>query len=215
MVFSSSPCGSFLTHLSARVIVLCCVSGLFSATFPLTFAYIADCVSVSHRAQAYGMALATFGLSFCIGPMLGGYVSESYGYQTVFATSTALVLINLVYIAFFLPETVDLDTAREPAMKKVKALFAHIPNTWNIGQTFEIFSSSSFMQNIALTVFLYYTALWAVVSTLMVYVTRRLNFTPVEVGLFLSLYGVCTMVSEGILVRIIVPRIGTILLDRY
>ena len=161
------------------------------------------------------MALATFGLSFCIGPMLGGYVSESYGYQTVFATSTALVLINLVYIAFFLPETVDLDTAREPAMKKVKALFAHIPNTWNIGQTFEIFSSSSFMQNIALTVFLYYTALWAVVSTLMVYVTRRLNFTPVEVGLFLSLYGVCTMVSEGILVRIIVPRIGTILLDRY
>jgi MFS transporter, DHA1 family, tetracycline resistance protein len=55
------------------------VSGIFSATFPLTFAYIADCVDKKDRAPAYGLALATFGLSFSLGPLTGSYVSESFG----------------------------------------------------------------------------------------------------------------------------------------
>jgi DHA1 family tetracycline resistance protein-like MFS transporter len=201
-------CMLFVTQNMYVFVALSCISGLFSATFPLTFAYISDTVDLNHRAEAYGLALATFGLSFSIGPIIGAYVSEAHGKSLVFATSTCLVLIDFVYIIFFLPETVRVDGVREPAMKKVRTLVESIPNTWNIGETFQIFSSDRFMKNIALTVFLYYTSLWAVVSTLMVYVIRKLNFTPMEVGLFLSSYGVCTMVSEGILVRVIVPRIG-------
>jgi DHA1 family tetracycline resistance protein-like MFS transporter len=66
------------------------------------------------------------------------------------------------------------------------------------------------MSNLALIVFMYYTSLWAVVSTLMVYVTRKLHFSPIVVGYFLSTYGLCTMVSEGVLVRILIPRIGEV-----
>lgn len=44
------------------------LSGFFCATFPLTFAYISDCVADKRkRAPAFGLALATFGLSFCVG----------------------------------------------------------------------------------------------------------------------------------------------------
>lgn len=57
---------------------------------------------------------------------------------------------------------------------------------------------------------MYYTSVWAVVSTLMVYVTRYLHFTPVLLGWLLSGYGVATMFSEGILVRLIVPYLGEI-----
>lgn len=66
------------------------------------------------------------------------------------------------------------------------------------------------MRNIAFIVFLYYTTVWAIVSTLMVYVTRRLHFSPVTVGWLLSFYGLATMFSEGILVRWIVPNLGEI-----
>jgi predicted MFS family arabinose efflux permease len=59
------------------------------------------------------------------------------------------------------------------------------------------------MKNIAIIVFLYYTAVWAVVSTLMVYVTRHLQFSPIYVGWLLSCYGVATMFSEGVLVRLV------------
>lgn len=64
------------------------------------------------------------------------------------------------------------------------------------------------MQSIGQIVFLYYTTVWAVVSTLMVYVTRHLNFSPVTVGWLLSFYGVSTMFSEGVMVRYIVPWLG-------
>ncbi len=42
----------------------------------------------------------------------------------------------------------------------------------------------------------------------MVYITRHLAFTPLQSGWLLSAYGVTTMFSEGILVRLVVPRLG-------
>jgi MFS family permease len=53
-------------------VVLLALSGMFASTFTLVFAYISDTVPVQEeRVAAYGLALATFGLSFTVGPMLG------------------------------------------------------------------------------------------------------------------------------------------------
>lgn len=50
-------------------VALLALSGMFSSTFTLTFAYISDVVKDRDgRVAAYGLALATFGLSFTIGP---------------------------------------------------------------------------------------------------------------------------------------------------
>ena len=56
------------------------------------------------RAPAYGLALATYGLSFSIGPVLGSYMAARFGPQSVFLSSLALVLIDLLYIVLILPE---------------------------------------------------------------------------------------------------------------
>jgi DHA1 family tetracycline resistance protein-like MFS transporter len=87
--------------------VLVGLSGMFSASFALTFAYISDCVERDQCASAFGLALATFGLSFTIGPALGAFLSSAYDYSLVFQFSLALVLLNSCYIVFFLPETVQ------------------------------------------------------------------------------------------------------------
>jgi MFS transporter, DHA1 family, tetracycline resistance protein len=81
------------------------LSGIFSGTFTLTFAYISDCVEKRKRAPAYGLALATFGFSFTVGPVMGSLVATQLGARTVFLTSSVLVLINLFYISYSLPET--------------------------------------------------------------------------------------------------------------
>ena len=52
--------------------------------------------------------------------------------------------------------------------------------------------------------FLYYTGVWAVVSTLMVYLVNRFGISKVYIGYLLGCYGAATMLSEGILVRFLV-----------
>jgi MFS family permease len=81
------------------------ISGFFSATFALTFAYVSDCVDAKHRAPAYGLALATFGLSFTVGPIAGGYIAMNFGEHMVFVLALILVVVNVLYIVFKLPET--------------------------------------------------------------------------------------------------------------
>ncbi|GFH60544.1 hypothetical protein CTEN210_17020 [Chaetoceros tenuissimus] len=70
-------------------VVLLALSGIFSSTFTLTFAYIADTVKRKNdRVTAYGLALATFGLSFTIGPMAGGYLAHVIDYDDQNAASS-------------------------------------------------------------------------------------------------------------------------------
>ena len=85
------------------------ISGSFSATFPLTFAYISDCVENTKRAPAFGLALATLGLSFTIGPPVGGYMALTFGTKSVFGVSLILVVLDVLYIIMYLPETADVQ----------------------------------------------------------------------------------------------------------
>lgn len=217
--------------------VMTALSGMFSATFTVTFAYIADCVPQKERAPAYGLALATFGLSFCIGPVAGGYISSIYGNRAVFLLSSILMVVDVLYIIFVLPEPdkgkffansttnetlpnnsarhvssstsgITLPTTKETIKEKISIAISNIPNTWDVVGTFRAFSKDDFMFNLGIIVLMYYTAVWALVSTLMVYVTRRLNFDPITVGYLVSMYGLSTMVSETAIVRLVVPRLG-------
>lgn len=112
------------------------ISGCFSVTFPLTFAYISDCVDKKKRAPAYGLALATFGLSFCIGPVSGSYLSQQFAPMAVFLASLTLVLINIVYITSVLPETAK-NIA--PNINKWQIVLENIPSAFDFGHTFRIF----------------------------------------------------------------------------
>lgn len=194
--------------------IMTAFSGLFSATFPLTFAYISDCVEKSKRAPAYGLALATFGLSYCLGPISGSFLAAQFGDQSVFIMSLVLVIVNVMYIVTVLPETVQLESPQTRTafrrLFEIGKAMEHLPTTWSINDTFRVFNKDPFMRTLAVIVFLYYSAVWALVSTLVVYVTRYLLFSPVQLGAFMSAYGLATMISEALLVRLIVPLIGEI-----
>lgn len=52
---------------------------------------------------------------------------------------------------------------------------------WNPLASLRAFSGNHLLQTTAKITLLYYTSVWAVVSTLMVYVARQFNFGPVKV----------------------------------
>lgn len=261
-------------------VILLSISGLFSSTFTLTFAYISDTVKKKKdRVTAYGLALATFGLSFTIGPMAGGYLAHvkvglvddqmhypneasngngeifgsdndalspaghylhPIGQRRVFCTAFILTIIDLLYIYFILPESVSFPVhgvtssppwspARKRQMQEdddqdlvsvttfdTRASLTEqwnyikdiVPNAWSPLDALKIFSGDPFMYEVGSISFLYYTALWAVVSTLTLYAVKRFHMSPERLGELMSALGLSTMLSEAVLVRVIVPSIG-------
>jgi DHA1 family tetracycline resistance protein-like MFS transporter len=188
-------------------VVLLSISGIFSSTFTLVFAYISDSVrQQDERVAAYGLALATFGLSFTIGPMAGGYLAQT-NKQYVFLSSLILTVMDLLYIYFVLPESRELN--HQPTVKSTISLVT-LDHTfsWNPVKTIRLILVDSFLRKVGEVAFLYYTGLWALISTLSVYAVKRFHLTPERLGELMSAFGLCTMVAEAILVRIVVSSIG-------
>ena len=259
-------------------VVLLALSGLFSSTFTLTFAYISDVVKDRDgRVAAYGLALATFGLSFTIGPLLGGYfanvndekgnnfmklihmdnedtendISDDHtasdvhplGQHRVFITSLILAILDLFYIHFLLPESLNSvkdemevnagidddseitdngspcrtsstrlastsDTSNAPVAAGVGVSRRATSNFWNPFDSVRYLMTEPLLSTIGKVTFLYYTALHAVVSTLVLYAARQFHMNPQRLGELMAALGLSTMISEAVLVRIAIPLFG-------
>jgi MFS family permease len=192
-------------------IILLSLSGIFSSTFTLVFAYISDTVrNQEERVSAYGLALATFGLSFTIGPMAGGYLAK-YDRQYVFVASLVMTILDLVYIYLFLPESRPYQqgtSSSAPKSSNLSAIAEEHNISWKPWDTLRIVALDPFLRKVGEVAFLYYTGLWAIISTLSVYAVKRFHLTPERLGELMSALGLCTMVAEAVLVRIAVPMLG-------
>ena len=206
-------------------IVLLSLSGIFSSTFTLVFAYISDSVQGSNeRVTAYGLALATFGLSFTLGPMAGGYLANS-NIDYVFQLALGLTILDLLYIYVILPESISpsislftkKDGGRECAASdsssasiSTTAMLTQVANSisWSPLDSIRLVMHDPFLRNVGQVAFFYYTGVWAVVSTLSIYAVQRFRMTPQMLGELMSALGLSTMVAEAILVRFLVPLVG-------
>jgi MFS transporter, DHA1 family, tetracycline resistance protein len=191
-------------------VILLALSGIFSSTFTLVFAYISDTVKQQdERVSAYGLALATFGLSFTIGPMAGGYLAK-YNTQYVFMASLVLTILDLLYIYIVLPESLILrERKSDSGTRSTVSLMTLSHNfSWNPWDTLQLIVLDPFLRKVGKVAFLYYTGLWAVISTISVYAVKRFHLGPDRLGELMSAIGLCTMVAEAVLVRIMVPMLG-------
>ena len=270
-------------------VTLLALSGMFSSTFTLTFAYISDVVKDRDgRVAAYGLALATFGLSFTIGPLLGGYLANvddegkgqggrswmnmlnfdsdesdadsgrslhvqaskssdisPLGQHRVFLTTLILTILDLLYIHFVLPESlsekrehleynsglnisidcggIDDENNNTTSSTAVAANSSesNVPlpagigvsrrassSWWNPFDSIRYLTSDPLLSTIGRVTFLYYTALHAVVSTLILYAARQFHLGPHRLGELMAALGLSTMLSEAVLVRVAIPALG-------
>jgi MFS family permease len=193
-------------------VVLLSLSGIFSSTFTLVFAYISDTVRKrEERVSAYGLALATFGLSFTIGPMAGGYLAQVHT-QYVFVCSLFLTILNVLYIYFILPESLPAGVPASTSSASAVLLFqrrqADMNISWSPWESTRLVLRDPFLRRVAKVAFFYYTGLWAVISTLSLYAVQQFQLSPERLGELMSAYGLCTMVAEAVLVRVMVPLMG-------
>lgn len=81
------------------------ISGLFSVTFSVVFAYVADLTTGQKRSSAYGQVSATFAASLIISPALGAHLSTVYGDNLVILLATIISIVDVLFIIFILPES--------------------------------------------------------------------------------------------------------------
>lgn len=81
------------------------VSGVFSVTFSVIFAYVADVTQEHERSTAYGWVSATFAASLVSSPAIGAYLSASYGDSLVVLLATVVALLDICFILLAVPES--------------------------------------------------------------------------------------------------------------
>ncbi|PIO28925.1 hypothetical protein AB205_0180030 [Aquarana catesbeiana] len=81
------------------------VSGAFSVTFSVIFAYVADITQEHERSTAYGLVSATFAASLVTSPAIGAYISTFYGDNLVVLLATVVALLDICFILLVVPES--------------------------------------------------------------------------------------------------------------
>ncbi len=82
------------------------------AIFPIALAVVADLYTPSERGKYLGLFGAVFGVSFLIGPAIGGVITDTVGWHWIFFVNVPIGLISLLIIWRLLPAIKRPDAAR-------------------------------------------------------------------------------------------------------
>jgi len=173
------------------------VSGVTSATATVAGAYVADVSAPEHRARGFGMIGAAFGLGFVVGPAIGGVFGQ-LDPRAPFFVAAALSLINGVYGAFVLPESL----ARERRVARFAWAKANPIGSLRLLRTHPELTA------VALMLFFSMTAGMVMQSTWVLYVTYRYGWQPGMTGISLAVLGVCSSASQMLVIGPFVKRFG-------
>jgi MFS transporter, DHA1 family, tetracycline resistance protein len=172
------------------------IAGIMGASFTTAAAYIADISEPEKRAQNFGIIGAAFGLGFILGPALGGFLAD-YGVRAPFFAAAGLTFINWVYGYFILPESLPLDRRRKFQWKRANP----------IGSLKFLFRYKIILGLVA-SIILLYIAAHAIQSTWGYYTMFKFNWNEAMVGYSLAFVGFLIALVQGLLIRLIIPKLG-------
>ncbi len=172
------------------------VSGITAANFTAASAYIADVTPPEKRAAGFGMIGAAFGLGFIAGPAVGGLLG-GFGLRVPFLVSAGITLLNWLYGAFVLPESLKPENRRPFHWKSahpIKALTSLSRWPLVIG-----LAGTHFLSVLAGNI---YPCLWVL------YTGTRYGWNSKQVGLSLALVGLMAAIVQAGLAGRVIAVIG-------
>ena len=173
------------------------IAGAFGATFSTANAYIADISPPETRAQNFGLVGAAFGVGFMLGPVIGGLIGNELGPRAPFIAAGIISLINVVYGFIFLPETLAVEKRR--------------PFSWKRSNPFGSIKALGRIKGVKGLIFILFllaTAHTVYPTTYAFSTIEGLGWTAGDVGLSLGAFGIASMIVQGGLIRVIIPKVG-------
>lgn len=172
------------------------IAGLCGASITTASAYIADVSTPQNRAQNFGLIGAAFGAGFVLGPALGGLVAH-WGVRAPFIAAACLSFCNATFGYFVLPESLLPENRRRFEWKRANAI-----------GSLEHLRKYPLVLALATALFFIYLSGQSLQSTWNFYTMFKFDWSEGMIGASLALVGVMTLIVQGGLIRIIIPRVG-------
>lgn len=184
--------GALWVLVLARVI-----QGLTAGDLPALFAYLADITPPEKRAQRFGLLGALSGIGMMVGPAVGGLLAAISLQLPVFVTAAVGLTIAILSI-FLLPESL----APENRIARIAARDVH---------PFAVFRNAFARRE--LRGLLIGFALLALpfgffVNNFSVLALDSIQWGPTQIGLLTAGVGIIDILIQGVLLGILLPRIG-------
>lgn len=172
------------------------IAGITGASITTANAYIADISTPEKRAQNFGLVGAAFGLGFIIGPVIGGVLGQ-FGSRVPFYAAAGMTLLNWLYGYFVLPESLDQEHRRPFSWKRANPA----------GSLIQLKKYPALI-GLFMALFLVYLASHAVQSTWSFYTMEEFGWNEAQVGYSLGFVGLLVGLVQGLLIRVINPKLG-------
>ena len=196
--------GSFWLFLLSRI-----VSGGFSGNLSVATAAVADVTTREERSRAMGMVGAAFGLGLVTGPTLGAITSHfnlldahpglaKFGinpFSVPALIAFALCLINLVWISLRFTETLTPTMRAESRDPRLRNPISAILGLHNPA-----------VRRANLVAFIYSVAFVAMETSLTFLAAERFGYTARQNGILLGFLGLCAIITQGYIVRVLLKR---------
>jgi MFS transporter, DHA1 family, tetracycline resistance protein len=176
------------------------LGGFMAGNISAAFAYASDVSEPQKRAASLGLIGAAIGIGFSVGPAIGGVLAgndlQTADFLLPASVSACLSVLAILLVAFMLPEsnTAEMRAARrgEGRGKGPVALLLERP-------ALRFIAGAALLVTIAQSMLDSILGLWAL---------GKYGFGPRTVGLLIFCIAVLAVLTQGVLVRVLVPRLG-------
>jgi DHA1 family tetracycline resistance protein-like MFS transporter len=172
------------------------LTGVASATYAIANALIADVSAPEDKAQNFGLMGVAFGLGFIVGPALGGVIG-AWDLRAPFYVAGGLAFLNTLYGLFFFHETLQPDNRRPLDIRRA--------SPW--GALLQL-KRYPMLVGLVCAMFLYNMGHHIWPANWSFYTIEKFAWTPLDVGLSMAFVGVMSVIVQGWLLRIVIPRFG-------
>ena len=186
----------FLLAGSAEVFVLVrgLAGGFTAGLIPAVMGTVADIAPADRRAQYVGVVNGGASLGWVIGPLIGGFLYDRWGYVVPFGMSVGIAALTLVLASLTVPET----HSGAPPLRMGTRSVASGPRR-SLSAYLRPYQGSGRLQALAVLLLIAFGVLfaWAFIEPqLMFYAYDELEWTSGQLGLAMSVYGLAVALGE-------------------
>lgn len=173
------------------------IQGLTAGDLPALFAYLADITPPEQRARRFGVLGALSGIGTMIGPAIGGLLAVVSVQLPVFVTAGVGLVIAVLSI-FLLPESL-------PRESRIRAIVLREVHPLAVFRT--VFRRPE-LRGLMIGFALLALAFGFFVNNFSVLALDTIHWGPTQVGLLITAVGVVDILIQGVLLGLLLPRMG-------